>query len=542
MNKRMDWYQKGVIGVAVIGLLLIFWGFVQTRGETPDGRMSDVYEVTPDAIEYVDENTVKYIFSFDFSQDERLCLHFISDLENIWIYQNGELLYGLEDGKTLIGSTPGKFFHFVKLPPLQSTITVVSHSQFVAAENNTHSFWVGDRQLMMKERIVDSLPFAVIYFLTFIGGVVLLFYWCMVRKDLKNDKEGLYFSILLITTGVWLIRGSDFVNILFQSPIAFYFMGYVLFLQIPLLFFCFALYYWKIQCRKWIRTTYFAAASANMAVCLTLHLLGIRELKETAIFTHVLLLTAFVTMFYGLFVHWRRHGLDYKVKMTALPVILALLSTLLDYSGFYHNRLDSYKRGGIVILIFVICISVSVLYDLSLQLKEGRRNAIYKKLAVTDLLTGLYNRNAYETWEKEHRSDFSDIHIVLCDLNNLKYYNDCHGHETGDKYIVDAAQILVKAMAGRGSCYRIGGDEFILIFEKISSEEVQECLRQIEALQQEYNLKSDTLNMQIACGYAKAEKKDRSVSEVVKRADSLMYENKSAIKSGSMSNGNERMV
>ena len=74
-----------------------------------------------------------------------------------------------------------------------------------------------------------------------------------------------------------------------------------------------------------------------------------------------------------------------------------------------------------------------------MQLKEGRENAIYKRLAVTDLLTGLYNRNAYESWEQSCQGTIEGIGLAVCDLNNLKYYNDTFGHETGDRCIKPAA-------------------------------------------------------------------------------------------------------
>ena len=98
----------------------------------------------------------------------------------------------------------------------------------------------------------------------------------------------------------------------------------------------------------------------------------------------------------------KKHGINYKVILTCIPLPVAVIATLNDYLGFYKHTGGSYKIGGIVILLFLIFISTVTFYELSLQLREGQKNAIYKKLAITDLLTGLSNRNAYETWESEH--------------------------------------------------------------------------------------------------------------------------------------------
>lgn len=552
MNKHIDWYQKAIMMAVLMGILFIFAGFQSApdRSGAPIGQASPI---RPGEVLQLDQNTTRYTFWFQASQDENLCLHFVSDLQNIWVYQN-DILYSSSDGpengnaepaetkqlsdaqdgawekEASIGRTPGKQFHFVPIPSGNTMITVIAYSRYLDAADAVLSFWAGEQHGMFQEMLLQSLPFALVYFLTFIGGMALLLYWWMIRKDLNHDKSAFYFALLLMTTGSWLIRGSDFVNILFENHITIYSMGYILFLQIPALLFFFSWYYWEIDGNGWIQKGYAAASLINMLVCVGLYLTGMREWKELAFFVHVLLAAAFMTMLYGMFLHWKEHGTDYKFRLVVLPIVLVLGSTVLNYVGFYQNQMSSYKRGGITTLLFSICISISVLYDLSLQLKEGRQNAIYKKLAITDLLTGLYNRNAYETWEKEQQGSLSGLGIVLCDLNHLKYYNDRYGHEIGDKYIVDASKILLKAMENRGTCYRIGGDEFVVVLEKIPAETVEACLKNMEQLQQEYNEMSDLPLMQIACGYAVAEEQDLTVSDVVKRADQLMYQNKMWIK------------
>ena len=113
---------------------------------------------------------------------------------------------------------------------------------------------------------------------------------------------------------------------------------------------------------------------------------------------------------------------------------------------------------------------------MAIQLRDGQRNAIYKELATTDILTGIYNRTAFTKWEAEYQENFSNTSIVLCDLNNLKYYNDNYGHEIGDKYIIDAAHIIKEAFKDKGQCYRIGGDEFVVTLHHISASSVYDSI------------------------------------------------------------------
>ena len=72
---------------------------------------------------------------------------------------------------------------------------------------------------------------------------------------------------------------------------------------------------------------------------------------------------------------------------------------------------------------------------------------------------------------------------VLCDLNNLKYYNDNYGYEIGDEYIIPAAKILIEVFAKVGTCYRIGGDVFIIVFENFDLENIDEYFNNVEGMQ-----------------------------------------------------------
>ncbi|MBQ9014060.1 MAG: diguanylate cyclase [Bacilli bacterium] len=97
----------------------------------------------------------------------------------------------------------------------------------------------------------------------------------------------------------------------------------------------------------------------------------------------------------------------------------------------------------------------------------------------TDLLTGLDNRNSYETRIKELNKEDNDLILGIFDLFRLKYVNDNFSHSKGDDYIKKAAKILnrywpkqkviinddgTETFIDTGHfIYRIGGDEFVLL-------------------------------------------------------------------------------
>lgn len=529
----MDRYKKMIIITGIIGAVLICWGFLYSQADRYGLDVPETRQIFPEKVWRGENRTITYEFGFDFSRDAGRCLHFVSDRQTVKVYQNGGLIHSLDNGTTAVGRVPGKFFHFVKLSQAESQVLVEIQYHYYHDENVSPVFWLGDRQQMFKERLIHALPAAVIYFLTFVIGVMVLLFWGIVRRELKNSRESFYFSALLIVVGLWFIRGSELVNLLASNHIALSYAGYLLFLQIPILFFCFSIYYWDMKIKLWWENLYFFLCLLNMAVSVGLHVNGIREFKETVFTTHLLLLAAFGTMFAGMFFYFRKHGADYKVKATFFPTVIILISSARDVAAFYRNTLETYRAGGLASLLFVSCVSWSVIYDLSMQLKEGQENAIYKRLAVTDLLTGLYNRNAYEEWEKNCPGEIEGIGLAVCDLNNLKYYNDTFGHEIGDRYIVDAAALIQKACGREGTCYRIGGDEFLVVWDRMpysSLHEIEQCLKKLDLLQQDYNRSAEDICMQIACGYAVAEPGDIRAVDLIKRADGMMYRHKRLLK------------
>ena len=68
------------------------------------------------------------------------------------------------------------------------------------------------------------------------------------------------------------------------------------------------------------------------------------------------------------------------------------------------------------------------------------------------------------------------ISVIMCDLNGLKKVNDSYGHEAGDKYICDSAEVLTSCF-GKENVYRIGGDEFTVIILGETEEYIQKKMK-----------------------------------------------------------------
>lgn len=93
-----------------------------------------------------------------------------------------------------------------------------------------------------------------------------------------------------------------------------------------------------------------------------------------------------------------------------------------------------------------------------------------KIMSSTDLLTGVFNRNAMNNRISEDLNGSNPIPrpfgICFIDVNGLKATNDLKGHEAGDNLLKDVAAILNGLRMPGSDIYRVGGDEFMVIVSK----------------------------------------------------------------------------
>ncbi|MEG1254115.1 MAG: GGDEF domain-containing protein, partial [Raoultibacter sp.] len=153
-----------------------------------------------------------------------------------------------------------------------------------------------------------------------------------------------------------------------------------------------------------------------------------------------------------------------------------------------------------------------------------------KALAEVDHLTGVGNRTSYERevarWSTQEKLSHG-FGIGVFDLNNLKKINDAQGHQAGDAYLRMFSAKLRKAF-GPHPLFRIGGDEFALIFQDTTQEEVMEIWN---TLLQEFAGKEAGEEVAISSAFGCAfwdSDTLTTVDKIFKAADDRMYTNKDA--------------
>lgn len=140
-----------------------------------------------------------------------------------------------------------------------------------------------------------------------------------------------------------------------------------------------------------------------------------------------------------------------------------------------------------------------------------------KMVSYWDMMTSTYNRNKYSEVLNSFRGGRPrQLGVAYVDMNGLKQINDSSSHEEGDRYIRMVAQVLLAVFPY--SCYRIGGDEFVIISSGLSREDFYERIHRLE------NKFADA-RLNVSMGFL-WEEKCQDLDALLKRAEMCMYEQK----------------
>ena len=163
-------------------------------------------------------------------------------------------------------------------------------------------------------------------------------------------------------------------------------------------------------------------------------------------------------------------------------------------------------------------------------ISSQKETAIMTELANKDALTGVnskiaYNNEAIKINDSISKGNVEPFGIVMVDLNYLKLINDEHGHNAGDKALMDLCQIICDTFT-HSPVYRVGGDEFVVIIRKNDYINIDKLINQFND-----KIEENRHTLSAAIGYALFDpKQDGKVSDVFKKADEAMYVRKHQMK------------
>jgi two-component system, cell cycle response regulator len=165
------------------------------------------------------------------------------------------------------------------------------------------------------------------------------------------------------------------------------------------------------------------------------------------------------------------------------------------------------------------------------QLRSSVKASI--ELAITDSLTGLYNRRYLETHLGHLIEHFINrgkaLSILAIDVDFFKPINDTHGHDAGDKVLQELAVRIRHCTRTIDLCCRTGGEEFILVLPSTDlndADTIAERLRKSVAMKPFAVSEDQGVSVTISIGLAGLGDASDTLDKLLKRADSALYKAK----------------
>jgi diguanylate cyclase (GGDEF)-like protein len=167
-------------------------------------------------------------------------------------------------------------------------------------------------------------------------------------------------------------------------------------------------------------------------------------------------------------------------------------------------------------------------------IRNAQLHAEVQRQAITDELTGLYNRRGLtELGEREVERAWRygrNLSAMMIDIDDLKSINDTYGHAGGDRAIIYIAQVCSSNTRKIDVVCRFGGDEFVILLPEndlfIAAKVAERLLHNIT--QDAFYLDGQVVQLSVSMGISKVSKDTKDLEALLKSADEALYEAKSS--------------
>ena len=203
---------------------------------------------------------------------------------------------------------------------------------------------------------------------------------------------------------------------------------------------------------------------------------------------------------------------------------------ILTKSGFYINSNMIYIFiGGVIIVLLLTGLTVALI-----SINENRK--LFKKLAVTDTLTGIYNRLGFNRQVEQYMRQNPQKHCVVAmlDIDDFKLVNDVYGHAAGDGVLQKLAESMKQYFSKDVILGRNGGDEFCIFMPDCTAVEVKPFLKKFTEETRNFYCKGEAHTFTISLGFAEYPVLADECSKLMRCADMALYAVKMRGKNGCM--------
>lgn len=497
------------------------WMYEDTSGEEKPVSL-------PYAFQNTDMKTFRVSKTFDESTpDNAHDLYLVSYYCNFEIYLDGKSYYKCDKRSRRI---PGMVYVIIDMPDNLTgrTITIEYKPHLDIGRFRIAAPYLGDKGDIVRSLFKGNMFDTAFLLIITVAGALLVIIGAFVRFNVRYMNINiLSVGLFALFSGTYMMSRIEWIRVLFDIDYILYLIEFnsLMVLMLPVLMLLMSVF---TGVSKSVVNVLLHINILNIIVEETLSLLNIRSLREMLPVNHVVLIVTTATFLYCLYA--RREIIDeYRFEITVSVIPLVAFSAL-DV-GMHYLRTNI--RSGMFLkvgIIFFLCFQLFfIMKKYNRYNRELQRYKLYREMALTDMATGLNNRNAYEQMcqrLEDSKEQFDNICCAVFDLNSLKKTNDTFGHAVGDELICAMADVLKTVFKGRGSIFRTGGDEFIALMLN-EPETVFGQMMESVASEAGKAVLSDNVKIDYSFGVASFDEGIYSdIADMLKEADNRMYEDK----------------
>ena len=195
------------------------------------------------------------------------------------------------------------------------------------------------------------------------------------------------------------------------------------------------------------------------------------------------------------------------------------------------NKFEPYTVDDATFLQPLLDALAGLFYAVELEDARAVAEEKLRKLAMTDSLTGLYNRRAFVDKCHQLSGQSNRVSVAVIDIDHFKKVNDTYGHDAGDQALISVAHLIEEFYVEPDIVSRLGGEEFAIVAISDNKKDEERRFNKLrEAVEKtEVKYKKDTIFVTISIGAVYAEDSlNIDFSGLLSKADKLLYTAKKA--------------
>lgn len=473
------------------------------------------------------------------------CIGFFSFQQQVDISLDGETVYTFLPKDYMNSDTPGNKWHFFQVNSDDNgkELTIHIRQCYFANRISIPKIYYGSESGIIMHYIIQEVPHIALSLIMILFGVILFVFCIPYRKKPDFEKGLLWLSFFAVFRGMWTFIEANVYTLVLTHYLLLSHVSYLCLKLSVAAFLQFINVSFHNGANRPLK--YLTLASvAEFWVTGILQLVFAVDFANTIAVTYLILLLGGIIACHGSIhaavnpppLSFGRRQSSYIARTACTIVIIAAsIADLVRYYTVTSPDIAFFSRWGD--FIYVCTMSATFVLDFVTLVRIGYQAQQIKEEAEQDPMTKIKNRACFERdimsgCEKQWKRQS----IVVIDLNNLKLFNDEHGHGMGDYYIIVSSEIIYDSYSPYGCVYRIGGDEFCVIATDLSEDNFLKIRDAAENYLETLRMPNYQLHMELSAGYAAFNSKfDYNLRDTMKRADELMYQRKTELKKANAS-------